>query len=249
MAEPWAPKPSPVSDRRDELTREVEAVGFWWHTIDLGGGVVTPGVKGGGGDYMERELAALQLPDLRDRTVLDIGAWDGYYAFAAERLGAARVVALDHYVWEQERFGSGRGFELARDALGSRVEKCHRDFSHDHLSDLGTFDVVLFLGVLYHLEDPLRGLRRLRALTAGTAVIESDAIMLSDREDSALVEFFPGAERLDDPTNWWAPNLAALHGLCHAAGFSEVRTIQGPPPPKRGRAKTVRYRAILHATV
>lgn len=80
-----------------ELQSQVHAIPFWCHSIDLGLDVVTPGVKTP--EVHARELASLQLPALRGKSVLDIGAWDGFYSFAAERLGADRVVALDHFVW------------------------------------------------------------------------------------------------------------------------------------------------------
>jgi len=72
-------------------------VPLWWHSIDLGHGVTTPGRKST--EQLRAELAALDLPSLSGKTVLDVGAWDGYFAFEAERRGAARVVALDHFVW------------------------------------------------------------------------------------------------------------------------------------------------------
>jgi tRNA (mo5U34)-methyltransferase len=65
----------------------------WWHQIELPGGYVTPGP-----DHSADKLASLRLPDLRGKTVLDVGAFDGYFSFAAERLGATRVVALDTYM-------------------------------------------------------------------------------------------------------------------------------------------------------
>src|SRR5436190_23950432 len=65
----------------------------WYHSIDLGNGIVTPGMSGA--PLVDRSA----MPDLRGKSVLDIGAWDGYYSFLAERAGASRVVALDHYAW------------------------------------------------------------------------------------------------------------------------------------------------------
>src|SRR6185436_11277205 len=69
----------------------------WYHSIELAPGVVTPGRKPA--EEWQQQLQALRLPDLHGKTVLDIGAYDGFFSFAAERLGAARVTALDHYVW------------------------------------------------------------------------------------------------------------------------------------------------------
>src|SRR5207247_11262810 len=83
-----------------QLEEMAASVGYWWHSIDLGLGVVTNGFKTREG--LKNELESLRLPDLKDKTVLDIGAWDGFYSFEAEGRGARRVVALDHYVWSMD---------------------------------------------------------------------------------------------------------------------------------------------------
>lgn len=263
--------------RRRRLRELVDDVGFWWHSIDLGDGIVTPGTKDP--EQLRAEWEALDLPDLDGRTVLDIGTWDGWFAFEAERRGAARVVALDHYVWaldisacqrywescresgeEPERYHrvpglwhpqelpGKRGFDVAREALGSSVETVVADFESLEARELGTFDVVLFLGVLYHLQDPLRGLRRLAALTEGLAVIETQAVYVPGLEERPLWEFYPGAELEHDVENWWAPNLAALEGACRAGGFDHVETLAGPGEEVRAsRDRLVRYRAVVRA--
>jgi len=82
---------------KKQLEEMAESVGFWWHSIDLGQGVVTKGCKTP--ELLQSELESQRLPDLRDKTVLDIGAYDGFSSFEAERRGARRVVALDHYAW------------------------------------------------------------------------------------------------------------------------------------------------------
>ncbi len=229
----------------EDLQQAVDGVGFWWHSIDLGGGVITPGRKGDL-KYMAAEHASLRLPDLRGRSVLDVGCWDGYYSFAAERSGAARVTALDHYAWEQSRLGAGGGFDVAHAALGSRVHKRHADFMTCELAGVGRHDVVLFLGVLYHLEEPLSAMRRLLEVTGELAVIETDAIVLRGRERHPLAEFHPFAERNGDPTNWWGPNVAAVVAWCRAAGFSRVSVVKGPPWTAR-LWRLGRYRAVVHA--
>ena len=87
----------------------------WYHTIDLGGGIVTPGV-----DDSPVRLARAQLPEsLRGLTVLDIGAWDGFFSFECERRGAKRVLAIDTYSWDT--YGKD-GFLLAHEMLKSKVE-------------------------------------------------------------------------------------------------------------------------------
>ena len=223
---------------------------------------------------MRATVERLRLPSLVGKSVLDIGAWDGYYSFEAERRGAVRVVALDHFVWSIDREAATRsgphnlppdekpevwrpeelpgkrGFDLARRELGSGVESIVADFVTVDLETLGTFDVVLFLGVLYHLKDPFGALRRLSHVTSGVAVIASDAAVFPGFEERALCEFFESDERGGDPTNWWAPNLRALTGMCRAAGFRRVEVVQGPPAAasdaQPGTAP-VRYRAIVHA--
>ena len=98
--------------------REQAARIRWFHSIDLGHGIVTPGL-----DRSSEKLARLQLPaTLEGRTVLDIGAWDGFFSFEAERRGARRVLAVDSYCWSGKGWGTQDGFNFARKVLGSRVE-------------------------------------------------------------------------------------------------------------------------------
>ena len=180
--------------QRRRLQEKVDAVPFWWHSIDLGHGVVTPGPQAR--RRAARELDAMALPDLTGKSVLDIGGWDGYFAFEAERRGAARVAVVDHYMWSMDAPGQQaywrrcmedgvaprpyhetefwhpdtlpgkRGFDLAREALGSAVEPIVADFMTCDLAALGRWDVVLYLGVLYHMEEPLTALRRVASSPA-----------------------------------------------------------------------------------
>nr|WP_246852325.1 glycosyltransferase [Patulibacter sp. SYSU D01012] len=280
---PWDEDP-PDAEAEDErlaaLRTEVDRIETWWHSIDLGG-VVTPGVKTP--ELLRTEQARLRLPDLRGRTVLDVGAWDDFYAFAAERAGAARVVALDHLVWSIEvgaftrawtralaDLPPGRrppdaldvarasddwdpvglpgraGFDLAHRTLGSAVEPVVLDFAHDDLDPLGRFDVVLFLGVLYHLRDPLDALRRVHARCDELAIIETEAIAIGGHPDAAAAQFMGTRKRLGDPTNWWAPTAAGLERWCLAAGFSRVERVSGrlPTPPA---GTTTPCRVTVHA--
>ena len=224
--------------RRDELLAQVGGL-RWYHTIDLGDGVVTSGV-----DDTPLRLSRLQFPkDLSGKSVLDIGAWDGFYSFEAERRGAARVVATDHYAWHGTGWGTGKGksgFELARQALGSRVEDVDVDVMSLSPERLGTFDVVLFLGVLYHVPDPLAALEKVSAMTADLLIVETVIDMIGISRPAAA--FYPGRELNDDPTNWWGPNEAAVAGLLEAVGFTRVECVT-PPPSAPYRAA----RAVWHA--
>jgi tRNA (mo5U34)-methyltransferase len=178
----------------------------------------------------------LHLPEsLAGKTVLDIGAWDGFYSFEAERRGAARVLATDSFSWGGPGWGSKAGFGLARRALGSSVQDQHIDVLDLSPERVGTFDVVLFLGVLYHMRHPMLALEKVFSVTRGMAIVETHAVF---RGRHPMMEFYPGTELVGDPTNWFGPNPSAVEGMLRAAGFSRaVKVFAGPSFPQR----------ILHA--
>jgi tRNA (mo5U34)-methyltransferase len=213
------------------LRAEVERI-RWFHTIDLGDGVVTPGE-----DDTPAKLATIGLPaDLSGRTVLDVGAWDGFFSFEAERRGARRVVAVDPSAWRPDRpeneWGSKAGFDLARRTLGSRVEDVELD---DLLQlspeTLGTFDVVLFLGVLYHLPDPFPLLERVAAVTGDLLIVETHGDLLGLRRPA--MAYYPGAEVEGDRSTWWGPNPPLLRALLHRVGFAHVEVVHVDRCPRR----------------
>src|SRR6186713_416121 len=103
----------PEADRLRAAIRDVT----WYHQIDLGRGVITPG-----SDNTLARIAMIGLPaELCGQSVLDIGAWDGAFSFEAERRGADRVMAVDSFCWSGEGWGTKAGFECARRILGSKV--------------------------------------------------------------------------------------------------------------------------------
>ena len=202
----------------DSLRRKVAAT-TWWHTIDLGNGVVTPGI-----DPTPARLRELQIPDdLTGLTVLDVGAWDGFFSFEAERRGASRVLATDSFCWGGGGWGTKAGFELARRALGSRVEDLDIDPLELSPARVGTFDLVLFLGVLYHMRHPLLALERVFSVTRGQLILQTQ-IDLSAIDRPALA-FYQGSDLNNDPTNWFGPNPPAVVALLRAAGFTDVRMV------------------------
>ncbi|HEY4378068.1 MAG TPA: hypothetical protein VGM93_12960, partial [Acidimicrobiales bacterium] len=238
--------------------RVTDSQGRWWHSIDLGEYGQTQGYKTP--EILEREWQAMRVPALAGKSVLDIGAWDGYFSFRAEREGAASVTSLDHYVWsfdplekiayEAECRAKGetpkpwdeieqlwrphelpgkRSYDVAHDALGSRAEVVVGDFMALPREELPTADVVFFLGVLYHLKDMVEAFSRLRHVTKELAIIETEAADLPEYAGTPVAEFTPEDQMSDDPTNWWAPNDAALVGLARSAGFSKIEVVQGAP--------------------
>jgi tRNA (mo5U34)-methyltransferase len=196
--------------------REIVSSRTWFHTIDLGDGVLTPGEKD-----TPSELAQLHLPDLTGRTVLDVGAYDGFYSFEAERRGANRVVAADHWVWNWPGSDARGNFELARDVLGSSVEMAEVSVEDMSPQSLGsTFDVVLFLGVLYHAPDPMGYLKNLRSVTGEVAVIETVVDLLDVPIPAAA--YYHAASMNGDASNNFGPNRLAVEAMLLDVGFSRV---------------------------
>jgi tRNA (mo5U34)-methyltransferase len=218
-----------VAEEAGDLAARVRAL-RWYHSIDLGHGLVTPGY-----DDTPQRLARLALPaSLAGKTVLDIGAWDGFFSFEAERRGAARVLATDSFSWRGDGWGSKAGFELARAALGSHVEDAEIDVMDLSPDRVGTFDVVFFLGVLYHVRHPLLALERVASVTRECLVLETVVDCLGYPRPA--MAFYPEGELDRDPTNWWAPNLACATAMLRTVGFTRVVTVT----PRRSAA----YRAL-----
>jgi tRNA (mo5U34)-methyltransferase len=240
-----------------ELQTRAKAI-RWFHTFDIVPGVRTEGIYD-----PSRTLPRLALDQRLDgKRVLDVGAWDGYYSFEMERRGA-EVLATDHYSWSGGGWGTKDGFDLVHEARGSRVQSLRIDPTELTAEKVGgPFDIVLFLGVLYHLPNPLQVLERVRSVTGDLLVLETEVGMLLTRRPAA--EFFPGTELNDDPTNWWAPNVAAMIGMLRAVGFASVEVawrrslplrfakwakhLRTPPRQQLGRALTT-DRFVFHARV
>jgi tRNA (mo5U34)-methyltransferase len=206
----------------------------WYHTIELAPGLLTPG------HFDTRPtVAKVPLPARLDgRRCLDVGTWDGFWAFELERRGAASVTAIDiddpeRWDWPpQARLGSGleylrsfksgaAAFQLAHEALGSNVERVDRSvYDLDPEVD-GRFDLVFLGSLLLHLRDPVHALDRVRSVIApgGEAVI-ADTVELVP---SLLRPRTPTA-RLDglDRSWWWQPNAAGLRRMIASAGFEIV---------------------------
>ncbi|WP_257554609.1 DUF1698 domain-containing protein [Sphingobium sp. CFD-2] len=199
----------------------------WFHRIDLGNGVSTPG-----SDDTPHKLSAIALPsDLSGKTVLDVGAWDGFFSFECERRRASRVVASDSYCWDGDGIQDGGGFRMAHAALNSQVERLNVSVEQLDPAIHGTFDYVLFLGVLYHARDPLGYLAKMRSLCREVTVIETwvDGLEI---ERPAMI-FYPGATLNNDASNYFGPNEAAVIAMCREVGFSEVEVVNRHYYPNR----------------
>jgi tRNA (mo5U34)-methyltransferase len=212
------PRESASTPDLESLKRDIDAI-QWWHRIDLGHGLITPGP-----DPTPARLPEMQIPqDLTGLSVLDIGAWDGFFSFEAERRGAKRVLATDSFCWGQGGWGSKAGFDLARQILGSRVEDLVIDPLDLTPERIGTFDLVLCLGVLYHMRHPLLMLERVFSVTSHQLILQTQ-VDLSALDRPALA-FYQGTELNNDPTNWCGPNPAAVVAMLKSVGFKDVRII------------------------
>lgn len=200
----------------EDLKKEVEKI-KWFHIIDFGNGIKTPGIK----DAVE-EMERIGIPkNLEGKTVLDIGAWDGFYSFEAEKRGAKRVLAIDSFIWSGEGWASKEGFELARRVLNSKVEDKLISVYDISPENVGTFDIVLFLGVLYHLKHPLLALERIFSVTTELAIIETVCDLL-DYHKPALA-LYPNNELEADSSNWCGPNFEAIEAMLKTVGFKKIQ--------------------------
>jgi tRNA (mo5U34)-methyltransferase len=193
-----------LDPQREALERRVAAVKFWYHQIELAPGFVTPGINAS--QTVLRRLDDLGLPrDLTGKRVLDLGCRDGYFSFEAERRGASEVIGVDYTE------ASATGFPLAAEILNSRVQYRLLNVYDVGPAELGTFDVIFFLGLLYHLRNPMLAIDRIRAVQAPGGLIFAETQTARDADVLAsatpLWEFFPKDSLAGDATNCWGPNL------------------------------------------
>jgi tRNA (mo5U34)-methyltransferase len=220
----WAGNTDPAAPLADRVASLP-----WYHTIELPGGVVTPG------RYDHRPLVPhYGIPDdVAGKTVLDVGPWDGFWSFEFERRGAnvtaldigrlsdtdlprAQQLALAESGLDQRL---GGGFELAREALGSSVERKVSNVYALNPDEFGTFDIVHFSDVLQHLERPTEALRAVRSVTGGRlmVVVGFDPSL----GDASVVRYHGGWE---DAT-WWIPSMRVAGQWIVDAGFTDLRVV------------------------
>jgi tRNA (mo5U34)-methyltransferase len=224
-AQPKPPEPAPPGFNADKAF-----AGIHWHQQwEVFQNITTPGRNPVGVlcDYVG-------LPhDLRGQRVLDIGAYNGCFSFECERRGAAEVVAL---ILEDPE---ATGFRRLKTILNSNVQCVQESVYAIDENTLGQFDVVLFLGVLYHLRYPLLAIDKLRTVCRGTAYVETHVIdnyfMFRGRPDLKpgslqevhpelprvpLWRFYKDHELLNDRSNWFGPNTTAVKEAFESAGFT-----------------------------
>jgi tRNA (mo5U34)-methyltransferase len=215
---------------REQIEARVAALGQWFHNMDLDGVETAPDHFLGDYPRMKWRRFAHAIPrDLSGKSVLDVGCNAGFYSIEMKRRGARRVVGIDSddaYL-AQARF--------AAEVCGTDIE-LHRMSVYD-VGKLGErFDVVLFMGVLYHLRHPLLALDVLREHVVGDLLVfqsmqrGSKGVLPLEKdypfsEESIFLEpgypqmFFVERSYSKDPTNWWIPNRACVEAMLRSAGF------------------------------
>ena len=209
------------------LPEQVERLRPWYHTHDLGAGVVTPGVF----DHRPM-LDRYMLPaDLSGKRCLDVGTMDGFWAFEMERRGAEEVVAADlgaadeldwpplwreQVTTEQLDENKEKRFALVQEVSGSRVERVVRSV-YELDSDLGQFDLVFCGDLLIHLKDPITAMQRMKSVCRGSTIIVNPIVRFRFGRRRALIEF----DGIDE-FQWWLLSEAALERMMRAVGFARV---------------------------
>lgn len=221
-----------MADEVEEARRLIASHEHWYHRIEVAPGVLTPGINDS-----QMILESLDLPrDLSGKRILDVGARDGFFSFECERRGAAEVVAIDYLTPEET------GFPIARELVGAQVELRQANVYDLDPEEFGTFDLVLFLGVLYHLRDPMLALDRIAGVSRGKLIVETqmidDALLTEDGDFKRLVDldpelervplmqFYPGRILNNDPTNVWAPNEVCLAAMLEESGFAVASQLR-----------------------
>lgn len=195
------------------------------------------------------------LPDLSGKKVLDVGCNDGFFAFEASRLGASRVVGV-----EADSLAVKHA-NLVNELLGFGNITFNLMSVYDIDSSLGSFDVTLFLGVLYHLKNPLIALDKLASVTNDTIIVDSairnSAEDMENRKkgiqgapvmefieppynpritDRAMLDEFTEEPFYEGALNWWAPNTECICAMLRSCGFKTTKVTQErivlPPQPK-----------------
>jgi tRNA (mo5U34)-methyltransferase len=214
---------------REQLRRAINLLP-WHHEIDFGGGLLSPGNSKI--DVLKAQANVYFRDGISGKTFLDIGCWDGFNSIEAHKRGASRVLATDHFAWSDQCWGKREAFELARRELAPSIEAMDADLPDLSTGNLGTFDVVLFAGVFYHLRHPFLALEDLSKLSAETFIVETHLDAMD--QDRPMMVFYPGNELAEDPTNWWGPNRTCVEAMLRDVGFARVDYQLHPHYHNRG---------------
>ena len=198
---------------------------YFFHKFKLWEGLETPGWS----DPAVDKLPYYGLPERMDgMRVLDIGCAEGYFSFEAERRGAAEVIAVDSF------HGSIERFNIMREAFGSKVNAYLCNVYDISARTFGTFDFVMFFGVLYHLKHPWYALDKIASVCTGTMLLQTLVLEDPQYRDKSISDFHPFGFKKgessssgfqEDPTVFWIPTPVCTKNLVLAAGFKDVADV------------------------
>jgi tRNA (mo5U34)-methyltransferase len=214
----------------EQIRRRVEELGQWFHNLDLGGVKTAPDHFLGDYPAIKWDRFSTAIPDdLQGKSVLDVGCNAGFYSIQMKQRGAERVVAID----TDEKYLAQARF--AAEVSGADIE--FRKLSVYKVGELHErFDIVLFMGVLYHLRHPLLALELLHEHVVSDLLV-AQSLLRGSKESLEVPPDFPFWEEkvfddekfprmyfvekrfANDPTNWWIPNRACFEAMLRSAGF------------------------------
>jgi tRNA (mo5U34)-methyltransferase len=208
---------------KEWVKSQVDAEAYWFHKLEIFPDLMTPGWS----NPKTEKLPYFGLPaDLTGMRVLDVGCAEGFFSFEAERRGAKEVVAIDSSP------DSVRRFNICRNALGSKATAYLCNVYEPNPRTFGTFDIVFFFGVLYHLRHPVLALEKILSVCTGTMLLQTASLDIPTHRDVALARFFPfgmpsgpADNPKFDPTVFWMPNAACTRALVEHAGFLNVEML------------------------
>lgn len=203
-----------TTEQRQRLIDDMNGM-VWYHRIELAPGIVTT-PRNDWEEMWAPMRARHREVDFRGKRVLEVGCWDGYWSFEAERLGAAEVWATDDM---SQRKTVTRTVPFAIEALGSGV-RYRDDVSVYELARLFAepFDLVIFYGVLYHLRYPVLALAQLRSVLKPGGLLLVETAALLDTEEATMRWGHRDIYPLD-PSTWNAPSPACLRLLLETSYF------------------------------
>ena len=220
---------------RDWIENQVEAERYWFQRIELFPGYFSPGWD----DPAANKLPHYGLPDdLTGMRVLDIGCAEGFFSFEAERRGAREVIGIDSFS------DSVRRFNIVKEARQSDATAFLMNVYDLEPKRLGTFDLVLFYGVFYHLKHPQYALERIRSICTGTLLFQTHTLEDPALRDAPCARFYPHGMLSGlqgehfDPTVFWLFNQTCCVAMIDHLGFTDLEILSSDPHPFVMRARS-----------
>jgi tRNA (mo5U34)-methyltransferase len=210
------------------IERKVEAEPYWFHKMEVLPGLFSPGWS----DAAVEKLPHYGLPqDLTGKRVLDIGCAEGFFSFEAEKRGAREVIAIDSFP------DSVRRFNIVKEARRSNATAFLMNVYDLEPSRLGTFDLVLFYGVFYHLKHPQYALERIQSVCTGDLLFQTYMLEEPSLKGIPWARFYPhgmmsgSRNEMFDPTVFWLFNSACCLAMLDHVGFVDLQIISTDPHP------------------